>query len=33
MAGTVERGELQGQVRGGGPAIRIRTGSGGISID
>ena len=33
VVGSVERGQLQGQVRGGGPTVRIRTGSGGISID
>jgi DUF4097 and DUF4098 domain-containing protein YvlB len=33
IAGSVERGQLQGQVRGGGPTVRIRTGSGGITID
>jgi len=33
IAGAVARGELHGQVRGGGPTVRIRTGSGGISLD
>lgn len=33
MSGNVERGTLYGQVRGGGPTVRIRTGSGGISLD
>jgi DUF4097 and DUF4098 domain-containing protein YvlB len=33
VAGTVARGELHGQVRGGGPTVRIRTGSGSISLD
>jgi len=33
VVGSVERGQLQGQVRGGGPTVRIRTGSGGIDID
>jgi hypothetical protein len=33
VSGTVDRGTLYGQVRGGGPTVRIRTGSGGISLD
>ncbi|MEO8464801.1 MAG: DUF4097 family beta strand repeat-containing protein [Gammaproteobacteria bacterium] len=33
IVGGTQRGELQGQVRGGGPTVRIRTGSGGINID
>ncbi len=33
VVGDLERGQLQGQVRGGGPTVRIRTGSGGINID
>jgi DUF4097 and DUF4098 domain-containing protein YvlB len=33
IAGAVARGELRGQVRGGGPTVRIRTGSGDISLD
>jgi hypothetical protein len=33
VSGTVDRGTLYGQVRGGGPTVRIRTGSGGITLD
>jgi Toastrack DUF4097 len=33
VTGSTERGQLRGQVRGGGPTVRIRTGSGGITID
>ena len=33
VSGNLERGTLYGQVRGGGPTVRIRTGSGGISLD
>lgn len=33
MQGSVDRGRLSGQVRGGGPLLRVRTGSGSVSID
>jgi hypothetical protein len=33
VVGSTERGRLRGQVRGGGPTVRIRTGSGGIGIE
>ena len=33
VSGNIDRGSLYGQVRGGGPTVRIRTGSGGITLD
>jgi hypothetical protein len=33
LRGGVDRGRLEGEVRGGGPTVRIRTGSGAISLD
>jgi DUF4097 and DUF4098 domain-containing protein YvlB len=33
MSGTIERGTLRGDVRGGGSLVRVRTGSGGIHIE
>jgi hypothetical protein len=33
IEGAVGHGQLRGQVRGGGPTVRIRTGSGGVSLD
>jgi hypothetical protein len=33
VQGRIERGQLTGQVRGGGPMITARTGSGGIRIE
>jgi hypothetical protein len=33
VVGTTQRGQLRGEVRGGGPTVRIRTGSGGISVE
>jgi beta-lactamase regulating signal transducer with metallopeptidase domain len=32
IQGTLSRGRLSGQVRGGGPALRVRTGSGTVRI-
>jgi Toastrack DUF4097 len=33
IQGRVERNELHGQVRGGGPVVRARAGSGSVSIE
>jgi hypothetical protein len=33
VLGTSQRGQLRGDVRGGGPTVRVRTGSGGISVE
>lgn len=33
VQGLVDRGRLTGRVRGGGPVLRVRTGSGSVSID
>lgn len=33
VQGTLDRGRLRGTVRGGGPLLRARTGSGSVSID
>lgn len=33
VQGTLDRGRLRGTVRGGGPLLRVRTGSGSVSID
>ena len=33
VTGTERRGRLEGTVRGGGPTVTLRTGSGGITID
>lgn len=33
VSGKVRRGRLQGPVRGGGPRVTVRTGSGGITIE
>ena len=33
MRGSIERGRISGAVRGGGPTVRARTGSGGIRIE
>ena len=33
VSGELRRGRLRGPVRGGGPRVTVRTGSGGISID
>jgi hypothetical protein len=32
IKGTVDKRSLQGQVRGGGPLVSVRTSSGGIRI-
>ena len=32
-SGTINRHEVRGQIRGGGPEVRVTTGSGSISID
>lgn len=32
MTGTIDRRSVNGQVRGGGPLVRVRTSSGGIQI-
>jgi Toastrack DUF4097 len=33
VVGSTERGRLRGQVRGGGPTVRVRTGSGAIIVE
>jgi hypothetical protein len=33
MQGTLRRNHIEGTVGGGGPMLRLRTGSGGIHIE